>query len=1670
MRRHRTSTDSEGQGNGRLRWLSVRGARHNNLKNIDVHLPLGRFICVTGVSGSGKSSLVVDILREALAQRLNGAENVHPGDHDRIDGLEHLDKVIDIDQKPIGRTPRSNPATYVKVFDLIRDLYTKLPDSKVRGYKTGRFSFNVPAGAKGGGRCEACEGNGANRMDMEFLADIWVTCPVCGGRRFSRETLQVLFRGKSIGDVLEMDVQQAMDHFRNIPRVAEMLETLHRVGLDYIKLGQPAPTLSGGEAQRVKLARELVRRSTGRTLYILDEPTTGLHFDDIRKLLEVLHGFVEAGNTVVVIEHNLDVIKTADWVIDLGPEGGEAGGYVVVAGTPEEVAACVASYTGAALRTVLNGESRHVAVGVIQSRPLCGRNPALALGALKEVGEMTEVVVVGARQHNLKDITVRFPRGQMTVCSGVSGSGKSSFALDTVYAEGQRRYVESLSAYARQFLGQVAKPKVERVEGLSPAISIEQKTTSHSPRSTVGTVTEIYDYIRVLWSRIGTPYCPKCEVPIGTQTSDEIVDRVMSLPEGSRVLLLAPIERSGNEEYEDLLARLRATGFARVRVDGQVHEIATVPVLDRRRRHQVELVVDRAIIRPGQRSRIADSVEMALTVGNGWMALASLDDGKEVRFSQRRSCTQCGASYEELTPHHFSFNTRIGWCPTCEGLGTQQGASVSVVVPRPRAAIRGGAIAGWEDLAGEPELLAMIERVADYLGVSLDKPWCDLPEEARRAILYGTGGRWFKSGTIRFQWKGFYPAIDEATRSSWQYRQRLSGLTTEVPCQVCGGSRLRPDAAAVRVGGRTIVEVCRLPLDETLEFFQSLKLDGRQKRIAGEVLVEIRNRLRFLVDVGLDYVTLNRSVPTLSGGEAQRIRLASQIGSGLAGVLYVLDEPTIGLHPRDTRRLLAALKHLRDLGNTLLMVEHDREVILAADHVLDFGPGAGTQGGQIVAAGTPSQVKRNGQSLTGRYLADKDVIPVPAKRRAGSGLKLQVLGARANNLRNLDVDLPLGCFIVVTGVSGSGKSSLVSDVLYKALARRIHRANVEPGGHDGLRGVEYIDKVINVDQSPIGNSPTSNPATYTGVFDLIRELFARLPEAKVRGYNANRFSFNRPGGRCEACEGNGQRRIEMHFLPDVWVPCETCGGARYKAETLEVKFKGRSITEVLSIRIADALELFTNVPKIRRMLQTLADVGLGYLELGQPAPTLSGGEAQRVKLAAELGRPSTGKTLYILDEPTTGLHFEDLRKLLDVLHRFCDLGNTVVCIEHNLDVIKTADWVIDLGPEGGAEGGQIVAEGKPEKVAATRGSHTGAILAEVLKRQPRQERKVFDAAREEVTEDASIESKEIGEAKMPWETDGRRWHTRDRVGHRGEKVHWQGGALEWVVDQIEAAGRKRFAPTDWNNRSRVEIKMPGSSTPWFLHARTAHPWLLDLNFRVPARAFSAAEVRKLIPLKILDECDDLPIYGRQSRVTVRHSGQNTDDIRILVYRKSEIATAGGREFIKRAFKAHERLIRRLAEDVAMTQPWKVSGRQWHLSQQMVAKTQPRLWTGSLIVELLGRFKKADRAIEEDWSRKVMVVLNHPKVEGVWARLVTNHAEAMRVEVRCGRGQFTPAMVDRLGIDVDIRQIRPREDQVRFWLQKIEQCDAAQLERLIRGSIEQLSVKEEKNSGTADERR
>ncbi len=1053
---------------------------------------------------------------------------------------------------------------------------------------------------------------------MDFLADVWVTCPVCQGKRFNRETLHVRFKGKSISDVLDMDVQEALEQFVNVPKIATMLQTLRDVGLDYIKLGQPSPTLSGGEAQRIKLARELVKRSTGKTLYILDEPTTGLHFDDVKKLLEVLHGFKEQGNTVVVIEHNLDVVKTADWIIDLGPEGGEDGGRIIAQGTPEQVAQVAASHTGAALRRTLRPDhSRRVGTAAIVKK---GKRGAGNRGAASSEEGLDAISVRGARQHNLKGIDLDIPRHRMTVCSGPSGSGKSSLAIDTLYAEGQRRYVESLSSYARQFLAPLQKPRVERISGLSPAISIEQKTTSKSPRSTVGTVTEIHDYLRILMARLGHPHCPGCGIPIGTQSADEIVEKILHLPEGTKVYIMAPVERRDGEAFEALWDELRASGFARVRVDGKSIELDSPPKLSHRRKHRIEVVIDRAVVRRSTRSRLADSVASALDLGKGVLNVARVGDSDNEphwhvdRYSQHRSCDRCGRSFEELSPHHFSFNSPLGWCPVCEGLGTQHGANPAVLVPDPRRSLRAGAVDVWPGIDENPLFARMITALAQAEGIDLDTPFDDLDGRHRRIILHGAGDTWYTvppdlaatQPGFSFQYKGLFPAIEEAARVSYVHRWKLQGMVDDVPCAACMGARLRDDAAAVRFHGHTLNQISRWPLGAVLDFFKGLRLTDDERHIAGDLAREIRDRLTFLVDVGLDYLNLARGTPTLSGGESQRIRLASQIGSGLTGVLYVLDEPTIGLHPRDNSRLLRALRHLRDLGNTLVLVEHDREMIESADHLIDFGPGSGQFGGTITASGPPKKVKSAVKSLTGQYLSGKAAIEVPTNRRPGSAAvcvpAIVIRGARQNNLKDLDVRIPLGVVTVVTGVSGSGKSSLVEDILWKAAAKTLHRASVTPGAHEAVEGLDRIDKVISVDQTPLGSTPNSTPATYSGAFDLIRELFAKLPEAKVRGYTSRRFSFNMAGGRCETCEGAGQKRIEMHFLPDVWITCDACGGARYTPEVLAVKFHGKSIADVLDMSVELALELFGGVPRIRRILQTLHDVGLGYIPLGQAAP------------------------------------------------------------------------------------------------------------------------------------------------------------------------------------------------------------------------------------------------------------------------------------------------------------------------------------------------------------------------------------------------------------------------------------------------------------------------------------
>ena len=1729
--------------------LRIVGAAHNNLKGIDIEIPLGLLVCVTGVSGSGKSSLVNDILVEALRRDLNCGDG-QPGAHECIEGLQHLDKLIAIDQSPIGRTPRSNPGTYIKVLDDIRKLFAQLPESRRRGYKPGRFSFNVD-----GGRCGSCDGNGSNRLEMDFLADVWVTCPVCGGHRFNRETLGVTFKDQSISDVLEMDVQQALDLFQNVPQVQHKLQTLHDVGLDYLKLGQPSPTLSGGEAQRIKLARELVKKSTGQTLYLLDEPTTGLHFADIKMLLKVLTDFVDAGNTVLVVEHNLDVVKTADWVIDLGPEGGHGGGNVVAVGTPEQIAQHRSSYTGQALRPMLGGDGQSPAAGHSDGRrPGAGKRRA-------PVREARAITVRGARQHNLKDVNAKIQRNQLTVLCGPSGSGKSSLAMDTIYAEGQRRYVESLSAYARQFVSQMQKPRLDSIEGLSPAIAIEQQNLGHTPRSTVGTVTEIYDYLRILYARAGTPYCPDCDIAIGTQSADEIIDKVMARPRGTKMYLMAPVRAEVGQEYDSLWDDLLVRGFVRVRVDGQTYSLDDPPQIDRRRKHHVLVVVDRVIVKPNARGRIADSIEAALDLGRGVMHVATfIDDMPESRWptvihSQHLACDQCGRSFDSLTPHSFSFNSHLGWCPQCEGLGTQVGANPAALVQDGQMTLSEGALILWPALDQKLSRL-MLEALAQGAGLPLDVPFDQLRARDRRQILRGTGDLWFdvlppgrKKKNVRplfrFQFKGLYPALEEAARLSPSLRGRLQHLVDEVQCTTCAGSRLREDASAVRFREITIDEICQQPLGQLQALMQSWRLTTRERKVAGELVREMRSRVQFLNDVGLEYLTIARPAASLSGGEAQRIRLASQLGSGLCGVLYVLDEPTIGLHPRDNQRLLAALKKLRDLGNTLIVVEHDRDVISQSDAILDFGPGAGKLGGEIVAHGSPAQVRKRRASVTGPYLSGKKAIPVPTNRRIGNvesgapGAKptprvtrekgqtrgkksaqsssagpvtqtfLTVCGARHNNLRNIDVQIPLGTLTAVTGVSGGGKSSLIDEVLYAALARALHRANTVPGAHESIEGIEHINKVIRVDQQSLGNSPSSNPATYTGVFDLIRQLYAQLPDSKLRGYTPRRFSFNVSGGRCEACEGNGQKRIEMHFLPDVWVQCDTCHGRRYDPETLSVKFHGQSIADCLEKTCGEAVRLMGNIPKIRRILQTLCDVGLDYLTLGQPAPTLSGGEAQRVKLAAELARPDTGQTLYLLDEPTTGLHFDDLAKLLEVLHRLVDLGNTVVVIEHNLDVIKSADWIIDMGPEAGDEGGRVVVSGTPEDVVqyaiaacpgampkgagqtakapktlvspkSRRGasapnngrnaavprfrSYTGEALNAVLAAGPHVHRCRYDPHAQPEWQDGDLDIHDVGRhVKMPWELDGRRWHCQDRVGRNGQPCRWDGRILDQVVDRIQELGD--FSETNWNTRSVVEITGVKKSAGWFFHAITGENWLLKLKFRVLRNTFKREDLQQRLGLCPLNQVEELPVYGNEPRVRCKNLRGPWQEVEVRVYTWIEVDTPVFWKFVEDAVGGFRRFTERADTKPEDIMPWRKLGEKWHFARRGFPPGKRVKWAPQVLAELFDLLRETASDGQFLWNNQQVVHLYVPEQKEPWATVWTKSPEDVRLTLTGPKGNASLGRVARLGRDRAVESGGGQRDVIRLKFQQGGDLRKGDLPHFLREHRDSVKGKEDEKDAT-----
>jgi excinuclease ABC subunit A len=1225
--------------------LVVQGAAEHNLKDLDVEIPLERLVCVTGVSGSGKSTLVQDVLYPAL-RRARGRPTETPGAHRTLAGTEHLGDVVMVDQAAIGRTTRSNPASYVGAFDVIRKRFAAEAVSIERGYTLGTFSFN-----SGNGRCPTCAGNGFEHVEMQFLSDVYLRCPDCDGRRYRPELLEVKLargegRARSIADVLDMTVSEAAAFFAGDRDVLDRIEPLAAVGLDYLRLGQPVPTLSGGEAQRLKLAGHLAESSAPGTLFLFDEPTTGLHFDDVAKLLGAFKRLLDAGHSLVVIEHNLDVIRAADWIIDLGPEGGEGGGRLVVAGTPQDVVQSAASHTGRALRDYESGRRDLLAAALRAAEPVPTGTRGSEVLKVADAAK-SAIVVHRAREHNLRDVDVAIPRDGMTVVTGVSGSGKSTLAFDIVFAEGQRRYLESLNAYARQFVQPAGRPDVDAIFGIPPTVAIEQRTSRGGRKSTVGTLTEVHHFLRLLYVKLGLQHCPDCQVPIEPQSADAIAARLLREAKGRRVGFLAPLVVARKGYYTDLAKWAAGKGYDRLRVDGEYLPTAPWPRLDRFREHTLELPVGELVVGANTERELRRLLQLALDHGKGVAHV--LDRGKVRVFSTRRACPSCSRSFAEPDPRLLSYNSKHGWCETCFGTGV--------------------AIKGFD------------------------------AEQSGEEIWWN---EWFEG---------------EAT-----------------PCAVCEGQRLNPVALNLLFRDQSIAALAALPVDGARRFFEGLKLAGREREIARDLLAEIRSRLAFLQDVGLGYISLDRAAPTLSGGEAQRIRLAAQLGSNLQGVCYVLDEPTIGLHPRDNAVLLDTLAKLGAKGNTLLVVEHDEDTIRRADHVVDLGPGAGTRGGRVVGEGRIADLIAAPESLTGRFLAHPLTHPLAPRRpvRRGEAV-LEIEAAELHNLRKVNARIPLGRLTVVTGVSGSGKSTLARDVLYANL--RAHtgdakRRRRKPAwlGCKALHGVEQVARVLEVDQTPIGKTPRSCPATYVGFWDDIRKLYAGTTESRVRGYGPGRFSFNTAGGRCDACEGQGVQTIEMSFLPNVKVLCDVCGGKRFNAETLAVRHRGRSIGEVLAMSVDEAVEFFAAHPRIHHALRLLQDVGLGYLTLGQPSPTLSGGEAQRIKLVTELARlrpqpddprrraaAATPATLYVLDEPTVGLHMADVEKLIHVLHRLVNAGNTVVVIEHNLDVIAEADWVIDLGPEGGSGGGRIVAQGAPETVArAARRSHTGAFLARFL--------------------------------------------------------------------------------------------------------------------------------------------------------------------------------------------------------------------------------------------------------------------------------------------------------------------------------------------------------------------
>ncbi|MBN2373266.1 excinuclease ABC subunit UvrA [bacterium] len=1217
------------------RCIRIRGCKEHNLKDINVRIPLGMMVCLTGVSGSGKSTLAKEIIYKGI-RRETRFSSERPGAYDSMEGLDGIQNTVLIDQSPVGKTPRSNPISYIGALDPIRKLLAQTSLARQRKYRPGIFSFNVS-----GGRCEACMGMGYEKVEMQFLSDVFVTCPECKGLRFKKEALDVRYKGKNIGDILLMTFSEALDFFEKSPKITEFFRPIIEVGLGYLRLGQPINTLSGGEAQRIKLSKYLGIRPGKHILYIFDEPTTGLHFSDVKILLKAFDRLIDAGNSILIIEHNMDVIKYSDYIIDLGPEGGDEGGKIVAEGPPEAIARTTHSHTGNFLRRYLEvpapvmnppcymgqsiSGSEIMTPNILDSEIMTPSHTTMGrtipgseikslerLPAIASAPSNGKIDITGAREHNLKNIHITIPRNKMVVITGISGSGKSTLAFDVLFAEGQRRYIESLPTYVRQYLKIMERPDVDIITGIPPTVAIEQRMSLLHRRSTVATITEIYHYLRLLFSKLGTQHC-KCGRPIAPQSEGQMLNRIMEDFKGQEIFIMAPkvIKRKGI--YKEVFEQAKKKGYKQARVDGILANVDAPPDLERYKDHSIEIITERLKITSENAAQIAGSIKQAIVEGNGQFYAMDIHGNLEETFSIKGFCPQCGDVYEDIDPRLFSFNSRYGACPLCDGLGTVSGNGI--------------------------------------------------------------------------------------------------------PCPGCVGKRLNEKALSIMIAGHSIADMTSLDVNESARFFPAIRFSDREAAIAGLIIPEIIARLEFLDRVGLSYLTLDRSGDTLSGGETQRIRISAQLGSNLRGVCYILDEPTIGLHPRDNQALIDTLLSLRDRGNSIVVVEHDEETICRADHILDLGPQAGIHGGRVIAQGTPVSIQGNPESITGKWLAARGRRSISSRfRKAKEGKWLSIRGASVFNLRGIDADIPIGTLVCITGVSGSGKSTLLREVIFKGIKSLLNKEGLPENICSDIEGWQSFDSILEVDHSPIGKTPRSTPGTYIGFHGTIRRLFAMLPESRMLGYGPGRFSFNVKGGRCEACAGQGRIRVEMSFLPEVYIDCEVCGGKRFNEETLGVSYRGKNVADCLNMTIEEGLSLFINIPRIAKPFRLLVDMGLGYLRIGQPSNTLSGGEAQRIKLAYELNKAAHGRTLYILDEPTTGLHLADIEKLMAVLQKLVDLGNTVIIIEHNLEVIKEADHIIDLGPEGGDGGGSLVAKGSPADIICHPSgiSHTARFLKRYL--------------------------------------------------------------------------------------------------------------------------------------------------------------------------------------------------------------------------------------------------------------------------------------------------------------------------------------------------------------------